>query len=284
MKKKKVICVISWRKSNDLQRKFLLLKTTDERDAFWQPVVGGVDAGESFAEAALREAQEETGLSFHSHPLPLGLQYEAQDRRGNATFEQCFHLSLVTSSKEPPPPNLDGKEHQAYGWFSLEEALEKLRFPMNAKAVTLAAQPPLFLSKRGIFFQEGEEITHERTVALFHRSLKLENDRLWVKCGEESLEVIAEDQFRFAEAFDRSNGKLRFLDGKEEVLNPSSVIQRPDHSFLCQRSDGQWAVFLSPVHYEFTKLVREESGKYVFDFLGKVYPIRVSSDGKGMDR
>lgn len=282
MKRNKVVCVISWRKPKETHRKFLLLQTTAQREAFWQPVVGGVDPGETFVDAALREAREETGLAFSTHPLPLGLQYEAQDRRGNATFEQCFHLSLV--SKEPPLPSLDGKEHQAFGWFSLEEALEKLRFPMNLKAVTLAAQPPLFLSKRGTFFQEGEEITHKRTIALFHRSLKKEEERLLVKCGEESLEVIAEDQFRFAEAFDGKTGTLRFLDGKEEILDPSTLKLRSDHSFLCRRSDGDWAIFLSPAHYEFAKLVREESGKYFFDFLGKVYPIGVSTDSKGMNR
>jgi 8-oxo-dGTP pyrophosphatase MutT (NUDIX family) len=273
MKRKKVVCVVSWRKPEVPLRLILLLQTTAEREAFWQPVVGSVDEGEDFAGAALREAEEETGLTFSTPARPLGLHYEAQDRRGNLTYEECFHLALVTDHL--PTPHLDGKEHQAYGWFPVEEALTKVRFPQNAKAIELAAQPPLLLTKRGVFFHEGEEVTHERTKQLFHRSLVKAGQQLWVKAGQESMEVIAHDVYRFVESYDAATGELRFLDGLVEKLRPETLYQRSDHSFLCQRSDGEMAVFLSPAHYAFAQTVREESGKYCFDFLGKLYPLTI---------
>lgn len=275
MKRKKVVCVVSWRKPEVPVRLILLLQTTDEREAFWQPVVGSVDEGEDFAEAARREAEEETGITFSIPASPLGLRYEAQDRRGNLTYEECFHLALVSDRR--PTPRLDGKEHQNFGWFPVDEAIAKVRFPQNAKAIEIAAQPPLLLTKRGVFFHDGEEITHERTKQLFHRSLVKEGERLWVRAGTESLEVIAHDLFRFVESYDATTGELRFLDGVKERLRPETLYQRADHSFVCQRSDGERAVFLSPAHYAFAQTVKEESGKYFFDFLGKLYPLAVPS-------
>ena len=42
---------------------FLLLKRIPSRGGFWQPVTGGVNAGEDFTLAAKREVQEETGIN-----------------------------------------------------------------------------------------------------------------------------------------------------------------------------------------------------------------------------
>jgi 8-oxo-dGTP pyrophosphatase MutT (NUDIX family) len=271
----KVVCIVSWRKPESSERLYLLLQTTNAREAFWQPVTGGVDEGENLTDAALREAMEETGLYFSRAPQNLGFSYEAQDRRGNPTRESCFHLSIV--AEECPTPKLDGIEHQAFGWFPLAEAMGKVRFSQNAKALEIAAQPLLFLSKRGVFFQEGEEITHERTVKLLHEKLVKEGDHFWVRLGSEQLEVIVEDTAKFITAYDASTGEIRTLSGRVEKLNPKSLQQRIDHSFVCNLSDGSDAIFLSRAHYELAESIKEESGKYVFHFLGQVYPLRVSS-------
>lgn len=55
----------------------LLIHATDRRtgDVFWYPVGGGVEAGESLQEAAVREAHEETGLTA----LPPGAHVWTRD-------------------------------------------------------------------------------------------------------------------------------------------------------------------------------------------------------------
>jgi 8-oxo-dGTP pyrophosphatase MutT (NUDIX family) len=271
----KVVCIVSWRRPASSERLYLLLQTTKAREAFWQPVTGGIDEGENPTEAALREASEETGLFFASSPQSLGFSYDAQDRKGNPTQESCYHLSIV--AEDCPTPILDGIEHQAFGWFPLGEALKKVRFSQNAKALEIASQPLLFLSKRGVFFQEGEEITHERTVKLLHENLVKEGDHFVVRIKNEQLEVIVEDTARFVAAYDASNGEIRTLSGRIEKLQPSSLRQRKDHSFICSLMDGTEAVFLSRAHYELAESIKEESGKYVFHFLGQTYPLGVSS-------
>jgi len=41
---------------------YLLLKTTPEREDFWQPVTGGLEEGETEVDALKREVSEETGI------------------------------------------------------------------------------------------------------------------------------------------------------------------------------------------------------------------------------
>ena len=42
---------------------YLLLKRQPHRGGFWQPVTGGVEEGEDLKETALRELNEETGIT-----------------------------------------------------------------------------------------------------------------------------------------------------------------------------------------------------------------------------
>ena len=72
---------------------FLLLKTRLDRGEFWQPVTGGVEAGETVLNAALREAREETGLVFASTPDPIGGSFTFECR-GETVEEQGFGLSF----------------------------------------------------------------------------------------------------------------------------------------------------------------------------------------------
>ena len=70
----------------------LILKTNKDRGQFWQNVTGSVDEGESFEEAALREAQEETGLEIEKIVEFDGLElsFEFKDRWKKNVHEECF--------------------------------------------------------------------------------------------------------------------------------------------------------------------------------------------------
>lgn len=121
---------------------FLLLKTTKERGAFWQPVTGGVEEGETFTQAALREAHEETGFVFRAETL-IDLNYEftfnrpsVGERAGGQFLERCFALPLqIKADKSLPAPRLDSREHENYKWVSKQEAMDNLRHPSNAESL-----------------------------------------------------------------------------------------------------------------------------------------------------
>jgi 8-oxo-dGTP pyrophosphatase MutT (NUDIX family) len=124
----------------------LLLKTNPDRGGFWQPVTGHVEPGESFAQGALREAREETALSFAGPPIPLGYCFEFEGRWGPAV-EEAFALEIGSPmvsgtdfgagpvGAENPPPRLDPSEHCDFRWCPIPEAAHLLSFDSNREAL-----------------------------------------------------------------------------------------------------------------------------------------------------
>jgi 8-oxo-dGTP pyrophosphatase MutT (NUDIX family) len=270
-KKQKACVVIVWkREPTATERRVLLLKMLESRGGHWQPVTGGVDAGESFSDAALREAQEETGFHFERLPQFLGLEYEFDGRWGPAV-ERAFLLPLI-GGEEPPTPKLDPKEHDEYRWVSPEEALSLIPFENNRLAVQRATQiyPPLFLSRGGAFYQDGEEISHERTAELLHVSLVKTTSGYLARLGQEEIDVVVEDTPRFVRSYDRATGLMHLSDGSQEKLKPETLRLRADNS-VTALVHGDWeALFLSPAYYELAQDIEEGSnpGEYVLNFLG----------------
>lgn len=289
METRKALVVIVWRPDVGAhQKKVLILRVNPDRGGFWQTVTGKMEEGESFADGALREAKEETGLIYSRLPQYLGLEYRFPSRWGGMAHERAFYLPLFGGS-EPPAPTLDGKEHDAFEWVSPEEAMKRVKFPSNQQAIERAAKgvPPVLLSRKGSLFQDGEEITHERTLDLFMRSLAKNADGTFsVKIHGEELDVIVEDTPLFVLRYDRSSGKISLSNGQEEVLKPETIRVRADHSFECTAANGWAAAFLSPAYYEISKDITEGSraGEYLLHFLGRHHEIRVANEGEGIDR
>jgi 8-oxo-dGTP pyrophosphatase MutT (NUDIX family) len=120
-------------KTPEGERKVLVLKTIPSRGGFWQPVTGGVEPLDASLEAAaLREATEETGLSFSASARPVGYEFTFQGRFGKV-LETVFELEAPGT----PALVLDGKEHEAFEWVEPSAALSRLRFEANAQPLEL---------------------------------------------------------------------------------------------------------------------------------------------------
>ncbi len=114
----------------------LLLQRTEARGGFWQPVTGKVEAGETPIAAAQRELTEETGCSS---PVSA-LDYEHVFALGEAKPPMLVHESaFVARVGVDAAVRLDPAEHQALGWFTTQEALEKVPHAGLARAITLTA-------------------------------------------------------------------------------------------------------------------------------------------------
>ena len=109
---------------------WLVLHRSPAHGAYWHSVAGGVDPGETDADAAARELHEEVGLV--ARPVALGRsfsyvpeEWEPRSRDGEGPFSvACF----VVEAPAGWEPTLDW-EHDDYRWCTPEAAAQLLHWP-----------------------------------------------------------------------------------------------------------------------------------------------------------
>lgn len=110
------------------------------------------------------------------------------------------------------------------------------------------SQPPdLFLDKEGRWFHEGVEITHERTLRLFSRSLERQPDGTYhLQIGDESVPVYIEDTAFVVRSVSVQTDQegtpttytLLLSDGEEESLNPETLEIGENNVMYCRVKNG----------------------------------------------
>jgi 8-oxo-dGTP pyrophosphatase MutT (NUDIX family) len=122
----------------DRRIEYLLLKTTPEREDFWQPVTGGLEEGETKVEALEREVWEETGIRNATRIIENVDYFEYPDAHLINIKGYDFIKEYVFGVEVDPKERItvDGKEHSEFRWCSFQEALELLKWDENKKAVS----------------------------------------------------------------------------------------------------------------------------------------------------
>lgn len=121
--------------------KVLLLRRTTTLAGQWCQIAGGIEPGEKAWQTALREVQEETGITLSEiWSADICEQFYEADK-------ECITLVPVFVSAVPENTEVIlNHEHDAYEWVSFEEANTMLSFPGQQKA--LSAVKTEFVDKK----------------------------------------------------------------------------------------------------------------------------------------
>ncbi|MDC8444422.1 MAG: dihydroneopterin triphosphate diphosphatase [Nitrosomonas sp.] len=125
----------------DLQ--VLLLERADH-PGYWQSVTGSQNPGETLRETAIREINEETGLSPTAYPVSSLSDWETENQYEifeewrwryapgiTHNTEHVFSLCLP----EPQRVTIAPKEHLAYLWLPWQQAVDRVFSWTNAEAI-----------------------------------------------------------------------------------------------------------------------------------------------------
>lgn len=124
--------------------RILLLHRRPERGNFWQPITGTIEPNEDPYATAKRELIEETGHAAEPQSMQLAQSFMIESNYLESRYadrpiiasEIAYRAELDSSL----PIRIDPEEHDQYGWFTFDEAYERIRWTDDREALERLAK------------------------------------------------------------------------------------------------------------------------------------------------
>lgn len=129
----------------------LLLHRRPERGDFWQPVSGTIEEDESAVATARRELVEETGHAAEPTPLDLTQSFLIESQYLASRYPSPIIASEIVFRAEVDsrvPIRIDTREHDDWGWFTVDRALETIKWTDDREALERLAAADLNRASR----------------------------------------------------------------------------------------------------------------------------------------
>ena len=124
--------------------RFLLLLSRLTKRPLWEFPKGGVDAGETVTEAALRELEEETGLGRESIRMVEKFQHREEYRftsgKGEGRVLIRKEVTYFLAESLSTDVSLSAHEASQFAWLPLDDAIRKLKYKARREMLQEAAR------------------------------------------------------------------------------------------------------------------------------------------------
>jgi len=139
----------------------------------------------------------------------------------------------------------------------------------------------IHLDKQGVWHHDGHEITHERTIDLFNRSIDWDADgNFYLRTGSDIMPIEVDDvPYRVIEVHgDPENGfELVLSDASTEKLEPMTLRVGQDDALYCTVKDGAVdARFTRASHNWLAKFIEsdnESESEFILPVHGERYQV-----------
>ena len=123
----------------------------------------------------------------------------------------------------------------------------------------------LVLSKDGVWFSNGQEITHQNTVKAFFRGLTKIDDQYFIKLGTNVKSVKVEDLPLFVTSIDwNKDWVLLHLSNEKKESLQFETLEYSEGRLVCKTSGGKARFKRAPYH-EFLSACSDRQGRVVLD-------------------
>jgi 8-oxo-dGTP pyrophosphatase MutT (NUDIX family) len=110
---------------------YLLLKRSEAKGGFWQPVTGGIELGENDIQALHRELGEELGIFTYIRVTPMIYEFSFSVEQSHNLKERVYGVEV-----DPDQEIILSSEHTDYAWLPYEDAIDRLKWDSNRQALT----------------------------------------------------------------------------------------------------------------------------------------------------